>query len=152
MKEPKTTPEQPETESQNAPAAKKERKPRAKYITIAERFTDVPDVVWDVVCQNHLAGRLAAITANRALTNKELAAESLKLHRNEYENLVERGLWEAKAMSAEFLLIAQKKSNLPGTLRNYIETLLIEGMNTAVEHYRAIETKRANKLSKTKAV
>jgi hypothetical protein len=151
MKEPKTTPEQPGTESKKATAGKKERKPRAKYITVAERFKDVPDVVWDVQCQNYLSGRLAAITATRAQTNKELADEFRKLRRNEYENLVERGLWEAKAMSDEFLLIAQKKSRLSGTLRNYIETLLIEGMNTALEHYRAIERKRATKLSKTKA-
>ena len=135
MKEPKKNPEIPGTESKNAPDVKKERKPRVKYITLAERFKYVPDVVWNGQCQTYLTKLLASITMKRKVN----PGNGMKWKRNEYENLVERGLWDAKAMSDEFLLIAQKKSNLPRVLRNYIEMLLIEGMNTALEHYKNLE-------------
>lgn len=133
-----------------APAEKKTRKPREEYIPLAERFRDVPDVVWDIHCQNYLTDRLAAIASERK--------KHKHIKPNEQEILVALGLWHPAVLSHEFLLIAQKKSKLSGVIRNYIETLLIEGMNHSINHYREIETKRAtlksnrtaNKLLKVK--
>ena len=148
MEENKNDLKVPAKASKNATAEKKVRKPREKYIPLAERFKDVPDVVWNEKCQTYLTERLATITANRNKTVNELSDKGLKLKRAEYDNLITRGLWEAKPMSDEFLLIAQKKSNLPGILRSYIESLLIEGMNHTIEHYREIEKERKTKKVK----
>ena len=141
----KTTHKQPSTEGKNAPAEKKSRKPREKYIPIAERFKTVDDVVWDARCQAYLDNRLKSITANRA---KNAPGSGIRWKRGEYENLVEMGLWEAKAISQEFLLLDERKSKLTSVLRRYIESLVIEGLNHTLEHYRAIETERETKKAK----
>lgn len=144
MKEVKTTHKQPSTESKNAPAEKKTRKPREKYIPIAERFKAIGDVVWNERCQVYLDIRLKSITAKRNVS----PGEGLRYKRGEYENLVEMGLWDAKAISQEFLLIDERKSNLSSVLRRYIESLVIEGLNHTLEHYRGIETERETKKAK----
>ena len=103
------------------------------------------DVVWDERCQAYLDNRLKSITANRA---KNAPGSGMRWKRGEYVNLVEMGLWEAKAISQEFLLINERKSNLTSALRRYIESLVIEGLNHTLEHYRAIETERETKKAK----
>lgn len=144
MKEVKTTHKQPSTESKNAPAEKKTRKPREKYIPIAERFKTVGDLVWNERCQAYLDNRLKSITAQRNVS----PGGGLRYKRGEYENLVEMGLWDAKAISQEFLLIDERKSNISSVLRRYIESLVVEGLNHTLEHYRGIETERETKKAK----
>jgi hypothetical protein len=145
MSEVKSTHKQPLKESENAPAVKKERKPREKYIPIAERFKTVGDIVRNERCQEYIDNRLKSITANRA---KNAPGKGMRWKRGEYENLVEMGLWEAKAISQEFLLIDECKSKLASVLRRYIESLVIEGLNHTLEHYRAIEKERETKKAK----
>ena len=144
MKEPKTTFELQGTESKNAPAAKKERKPRANYIPIAERFKDITDIIWDEVCQKSLSDRLKSISLSRIVS----PGDGMRWKRNEYDHLVGLGKWDAVQLSNEFIQIAQKKSTLSSVVRRYIEILLVDAMNITLEHYREIEQKRASKKSK----
>jgi len=106
---------------------------------IAERFKTIPNVIWDVKCQQYLTDRLSRITSLRKQTNIKLSKDGKRLKRGEYDSLVELGMWNPVSISEEFLLIAQKESKLSGVVRRYVETLVVEAMNETIKYYRKIE-------------
>jgi len=97
----------------------------------ARKFETLQDIFKDKEFKKHLKVEMGKYTSVR----KVALEPGAKWKRHPYDTLNDAGQFTAKYLVAQFPEIVVKKSNLPASVRHFIENIMNEAIRLTYRHY-----------------
>lgn len=115
-------------------AKKKSRKKEAERIY--KEFKTVEEILNEEFCNQSIRDNMHEIILNRRALGKDH-----EIKRSAFNYLKENGYWNLDKQKSEFIEIWNKRSKLPGSVRDYIVAIVNPAVEKTIMYYEKEEQK-----------